>query len=85
MFLPRASGPHDAESGDVLEVANTAGNDTEAELQSGSSDREILEGDAYSLFRLLALDPACEPGCLDCHPMHRHVADDYGKTDLDFP
>jgi hypothetical protein len=61
----------------VLEVADIAGSDTEAELQSGSADQQILEGDTYSLLGLLAFDASREFGCLDRHRMHGHVADEF--------
>src|ERR1035437_2768938 len=69
-----ASSLDNAESGDVLKVADIAGSDTEAELQSGSCDQEILEGDAHSLFGLFAPDAAGELGRLSRHRMHRPLA-----------
>jgi hypothetical protein len=52
-----------------LEVANVAGSDTEAELQSSGRDQEILERDAYSLFSLLAFDASGKLGRLDGYRM----------------
>ena len=72
-----ASSLDDVESGDVQEVANIARGDTEAELQSGSADQQILEGDTHALFGLLALDAAGELGYLDRHRMHGHVANEF--------
>ena len=77
-----ASSLDNAESGNVFEVADIAGSDTEAELQGSGGDQQILEGDAHSLLGLLAFDAAGKLGRLDRHRMHWHVADEFVNESL---
>jgi hypothetical protein len=55
-------------------VAQVAGDDLEAQLQSRNSDRKILEIQRDALSRLLALDPPDHAGNLDRNRIHREVA-----------
>jgi hypothetical protein len=58
-------------------VADVTGGDSETELQGGSGDEQVLEGDAYAPGCLVALNAPGESGRLDGDRMHRHVADEF--------
>jgi len=58
-------------------VANIGGDDSEAELQGGRGDQQILEGSGCALGRQVAFDAPCDSGRLDSNRMHRHVADQF--------
>ena len=72
-----ASSSDDVQVGDVLEVADIAGSDAEAELQSSGPDQQILERNGDSLFSLLAFDAAGKLGSLHGHRMQGHVANEF--------
>lgn len=46
---------------DLFEVTDIAGDDSEAELQRGGGDQQVLEGDADALRGLVTLDAPGEP------------------------
>lgn len=73
----RDSSLDDVQAGDVPEVADIAGRDTKAQLQSGGRYQQILEGNPHSPFSLLALDAAGQYCGSDRHRIHRHVADEF--------
>lgn len=58
------------QAGDVFEVTDIAGDNSEAELQRGGGDQQILEGDGHAVRGLVALDVPGEPGGFDGDGVH---------------